>query len=190
MRESNISTRTGDYTIKLTRTAMLCAIGILIPIIMPPVPPFRIVIEPMSFTLAAHVAIFIAMFISPVSAIAVTLGTTMGFFLVLPPVIGVRAASHIVFAVVGAFYLKKHPDLLDTKWRLIAFSFIIAIIHAIAEVAVVIPFYFGGLLTEGFYARGFVMGVIILVGAGTIVHSMVDFAIARVIWQPLKKIRS
>jgi len=190
MKQANSNIRARDYTMKLTRTAMLCAIGILIPIIMPPVPPFRLVIEPMSFTLAAHVAIFIAMFISPTSAVAVTIGTTIGFFFVLPPVVGFRAASHIVFAIVGALYIQRHPDLLDKKLKLLIFSFIIAIIHAIAEVAVVVPFYFGGLLAEGFYARGFIMGVIMLVGVGTIAHSMVDFAIARVIWEPLKRLRS
>ena len=190
MRESNTGAKAKDYMIKLTRTAMLCAMGILIPIIMPPVPPFRLVIEPMSFTLAAHVAIFIAMFISPASAIAVTIGTTIGFFFVLPPVVGFRAASHIFFAVAGAYYLKYHPGLLDKKLNVLFFSFALAVIHAVAEVAVVIPFYFGGLLAEGFYNRGFFMGVIMLVGVGTIAHSMVDFAIARVVWKPLKMIRS
>ena len=48
--------------------ALLSAIGILIPIIM----PFKITIEPASFTLASHVPMFIAMYISPVVAIIVT----------------------------------------------------------------------------------------------------------------------
>ena len=186
MMKGSSQSLTAAYGVKLlTQTALLCAIGIAIPMFM----PIRVVIEPMSFTLAAHVAIFIAMFISPTSAIAVTIGTTMGFFFAgFPIVVVFRAGSHIVYAIVGSLYLKRHPDLLDKKFQLIIFSFVIAVIHAIAEVAVVIPFYFGGTLPAGFYARGFVMGIIILVGVGTIVHSIVDFFIARLIWRPLQKV--
>jgi len=172
------------YSVRLTQTALLCAIGILIPMVM----PIRLVIEPMSFTLAAHVAIFIAMFISPSTAIAVTLGTTAGFFLGgFPIVIVARAASHIFFAALGALYIKKNRHIMHRGFSLLIFSFFVAIVHAVAEVISVIPFYFAGGLPQGFYARGFIMGVMVLVGVGTIVHSMVDFAIARLVWRPLRK---
>ena len=55
--------------------ALLCAIGILIPIVMP-----KIEIGPMSFTLASHVPSFLAMFISLPVAVAVSLVTAVGFF--------------------------------------------------------------------------------------------------------------
>ena len=42
---------------------VLCAVGIVVPMFMP-----RIVLGPMSFTLASHVAVFLGMFISPASA--------------------------------------------------------------------------------------------------------------------------
>ena len=175
------------HSIRLTRTALLCAMGVLIPMVM----PIRFVVEPMSFTLASHTAIFIAMLISPVSAVAVAIGTTMGFFFAgFPIVIVFRAGSHVVFALAGALYLKKFPGLLESRLHTLIFSFGVAIIHAVAEVAVVIPFYFGGTLPGGFYARGFVMGVIVLVGVGTIIHSMVDFALARIVWRPLEKVIS
>ena len=45
---------------QLVLAGVLCGIGIVVPMLMP-----KIVIGPMSFTLASHVAIFIAMFISP-----------------------------------------------------------------------------------------------------------------------------
>ncbi len=54
---------------------ILCAIGIVVPMFMP-----RIVLGPMSFTLASHVAVFLGMFISPAVAVAVCIGTTIGFF--------------------------------------------------------------------------------------------------------------
>ena len=60
---------------RLTISALLIAMGIIIPMVMP-----RITIGPASFTLASHVPVFIAMFISPVVAIAVSLGTGFGFF--------------------------------------------------------------------------------------------------------------
>lgn len=42
---------------QLVLAGVLCGIGIVVPMLMP-----KIVIGPMSFTLASHVAIFIAMF--------------------------------------------------------------------------------------------------------------------------------
>ena len=59
---------------QLVLAGVLCGIGIVVPMLMP-----KIVIGPMSFTLASHVAIFIAMFISPKLAAVVCLGTTLGF---------------------------------------------------------------------------------------------------------------
>ena len=60
---------------KLVIAALLCAIGILIPVIS----PIKITLDPMSFTLGSHVAIFVAMFVSPAVALCVELGTTVGF---------------------------------------------------------------------------------------------------------------
>ena len=62
---------------KLTITALLMAIAIILPIIM----PVKVVIGPASYTLASHVPIFIAMFFSPSIAVMVTLGATVGFFI-------------------------------------------------------------------------------------------------------------
>ena len=61
---------------KLTTAALLIAIGIIIPMFS----PLKILIEPASFTLASHVAVMLAMFISPGVAGAVAVGTTLGFF--------------------------------------------------------------------------------------------------------------
>ena len=82
---------------QLVLAGVLCGIGIVVPMLMP-----KIVIGPMSFTLASHVAIFIAMFISPKLAAVVCLGTTLGFFMTTPVIIALRAASHICFALLGA----------------------------------------------------------------------------------------
>jgi len=168
---------------KLVLTGLLIAVGIAIPMVM----PFKIVIEPASFTLASHVAIFIAIFISPVMALSVAVGTTIGFFLGgFPVVVVLRAASHVVFSLVGGLMFRKNP--LDTlsPLRLRLYSFILGLIHAICELAVVTVFYFGQNMAPGYYEKGFVVGVILLVGVGTLVHSMVDFEIANAVTFPLR----
>lgn len=168
---------------KLAIAALLCAIGIIVPSFS----PVKLVLEPASFTLASHVAIFIAMFISPMTAVLVAIGTGIGFFLSFPVVIAFRAFSHIVFAFTGAFLLKRYPGIMRSAGKVALFAAGIGILHAVCEVLVVMPFFFGNAMTTGYYAKGFVHSVALLVGGGTVVHSLVDFAIAWVIWQPLKK---
>ena len=98
-------TMTKNKLYHMVLAGILCAIGIVVPMFMP-----RIVLGPMSFTLASHVAVFLGMFISPAIAVAVCIGTTIGFFLTTPAIIALRAASHIVFAFIGAAYLKRNPS--------------------------------------------------------------------------------
>lgn len=165
-------------------SALLCALGILIPMVMP-----KIEIGPMSFTLASHVPSFIAMFISLPVAIAVSLVTTVGFFFAgFPVIVVLRALSHIVFVVVGALLLKKNGKLTASFKTGIPFGLLLAVIHGVLEVIVVTFFYFGGALGDSFYQNGFAMSVLVLVGVGTIVHSMVDYAIAVLIWKPCQHV--
>ena len=146
---------------------VLCAVGIVVPMFMP-----RIVLGPMSFTLASHVAVFLGMFISPAVAVAA--------------IIALRAASHIVFAGLGALYLKKHPDTIDRPVASTVFNFVIALLHAAAEMIVVAPFFLSGaLFTPEQLANGFVTSVVLLVGLGTLIHSMLDYSISILIWKPV-----
>ena len=69
-----------------------------------------------------------------------------------------------------------------------AFSFIVSLIHGVCEVIVVLPFYFLNLMTSAYYDKGLFVSVILLVGVGTVVHSMVDFYIAYAVWRPIRKI--
>lgn len=93
----------------LTITALLMALAIMIPIMM----PLKVVIPPASYTLASHVPIFLAMFLSRKMAACVVIGSTLGFFVAgFPIVIVMRAASHIIFALMGAYYIKHHPGVL------------------------------------------------------------------------------
>jgi len=161
--------------------ALLCAVGIVIPLFSP-----KIVLEPASFTLASHVAIFLAMFISPSVAAAVTLGTSLGFFIAgFPIVVVLRAVSHIVFAFVGALWLKKQPEILSRFSSAAIFGIVVSVIHAICEIIIVTPFYFGNNMSSAYYAKGFVVSVLLLVGVGTVIHSLVDFIISKVIWKAI-----
>ena len=166
---------------QLTISALLIAMGIIIPMVMP-----RITIGPASFTLASHVPVFVAMFISPMVAVAVSLGTGFGFFLSATPIIALRALSHLLFAVIGALFLQKYPNLLISKkgtftlmnGRLQFFNFTIALIHSAAELLVVSVFYTMGNMPETYYTQGYMYSIFLLMGVGGVVHSLIDFNIA------------
>lgn len=167
--------------------ALLCAIGIIIPMFS----PLKILLEPASFTLASHVPIFIAMFLSPMIAISVALITGFGFlFAGFPIVVVLRALTHIVFAAVGAFILKKKGNILHSTSSTILFALVISLLHGISEVIVVTFFYWGNQMSEIYYNKGYLVTVIGLVGLGTVIHSMIDFGIAAFVWKPLKKVVS
>ena len=175
---------------RLTISALLIAMGIIIPMVMP-----RITIGPASFTLASHVPVFIAMFISPVVAIAVSLGTGFGFFLSATPIIALRALSHLIFAVIGAVILQKHPEILINKegkftllnGKLQLFNVGIGVIHSAAELVVVSVFYTMGNLPGTYYTAGFMYSIFLLMGVGGLIHSLVEFSIAYFLASTLSK---
>lgn len=168
----------------MTISALLCAIGISIPMFS----PVKIILEPASFTLASHVPIFIAMFISPYAAISVALITGFGFlFAGFPIVIVMRALSHLVFAAAGSYMLKKKVKLLSNAKGTVFFGLLMSLIHAVCEVLVVTFFYWGGSINS---SKGYLITVIGLVGLGTIIHSMVDYSLALLVWNPLQRIVS
>jgi len=131
----------------MTMTALLTAIAILIPIIM----PFKIVIPPASYTLGSHIPIFIAMFLSPLMA---------------------------------AFVI-KFPETLDKPKASWIFNFVLGVVHAIAEVIACIIFY----ATSGTNVENMFYVLFVLVGFGTIVHSMVDYTLALAVYKVLRKRR-
>ncbi|MEG0528480.1 hypothetical protein [Amedibacillus sp. YH-ame10] len=166
---------------KMVLSAMLIAVGILIPM----VSPIKVLIEPMSFTLASHVAIMIAVFVSPSVAVSVALGTTLGFLLAAFPLpVVLRALSHVIWAFGGAYYLKKHPETLNSLVKTIIFVVCVGVVHALCEVIVVLPTYMGTTTTSEF-----VYMVFGLVGVGTIVHSSIDFVISIAVWKVICKSR-
>ena len=173
-------------TFNLALTGMLIAVGIVIPLFS----PVKIILEPASFTLASHVAIFIAMFISPAMAVAVSLGTTLGFFLAgFPLTVVLRALTHVIFALAGAIYLKKHDNApIQSVRSSLGFSFVIGVLHAFCEVLVVLPFYLNGSMPQANYEKGFFVSIFLLVGVGSIIHSMVDMCISIWLYKPISSV--
>ena len=128
------------------------------------------------------------MMISPGTAAAVAVGTTIGFFFSATPVIALRAASHLVFALAGAFYLQKRPATLTSPVGVHTFSFLICILHSLCELVVVAFFYFGGGMAESYYQQGF-LHVLLVLGIGSVIHSIVDYEIALVVFKALSRQR-
>lgn len=164
----------------LSIAALLIAMGITIPMFMP-----KIIIPPASYTLASHVPVFISMFISPPIALAVALGTGVGFLLSTPLIVAVRAFCHCIFALVGAFYIHKHPQIIDNTKSLVAFNLLIGLLHASIECLAVTPFFLTNVTHTGTYFTV----VFLAVGVGGFFHSLVDFTIATTILKrvPLKR---
>ena len=175
---------TKNSVLNMTMAALLCAIGIAIPMFS----PIKVILEPASFTLASHVPIFIAMFLSPATAAFVAIGTTLGFFFGgFPIAIVLRAATHLIFALCGSLYIARRPAILDSKISSTVFSFILALVHAACEVAVVTPLFLGNAMSDSYYSTGYVTAVLLLVGVGSVVHSMVDFVLAQILWRLYKR---
>lgn len=169
---------------RMVLAGLLCAIGILIPMVMP-----KIVIGPVSMTLASHVPVFIGMLISPAVAIAVCLGTTVGFFLTTNPLIALRALSHIVFATLGARYLVKHPQVIEKPVSSTLFNAVLALCHALCEVISVTPFFLMGTQFKAEQlSNGFFQAVVLMIGVVAFFHSMIDYAISIAIWKPLSRV--
>ena len=102
-----------------------------------------------------------------------------------PIVIVLRAFSHIFFGTLGAFYLQKHPQTLDNPKSSLIFNFILGLVHAIAEVFACIIFY----ASTGTDLKSMFYVLFVLVGFGTIVHSMIDYYLALAVYKALKKRR-
>lgn len=141
-------------TRKLTYTGLLTAMAIVIALTVP-----KVIIGPFTATLTAHVPMFLAMFLGPVAAVMVGLGSTFGFFLALGPVVAARAFTHVFVGLVGAILLKKK----------VSFKTVILLtapIHGVLEAISVIPF-------------GFIMyKILVTIGVGTILHHLTDGIIA------------
>ena len=142
---------------EMVMSALLTALALLIPL------AFRgwlqVYTPPFSATIASHVPSMLAMFMGPLPAALVGLGSTLGFAITLGPVIAARAFIHVIWGVGGAYLYRAGLR----PWAVIA---AIIPIHALGEALVVLPFGFS--LYQAF----------VVVGIGTALHHAADGAIA------------
>lgn len=150
---------------KITYAGLLTALAIIIPI---QFSFLRIQMGPFTATIAAHVPIFLSMLFGPWVAIAVGLGSTIGFLLTSSAVVAARASSHIVVGFVGSLLVNRGMSFR----KVVLFT---APIHGLIEAAAVIPF-------------GFTMyKVLVVVGVGTVIHHFVDGTLSYVLIKSLAK---
>lgn len=145
--------------------ALLTALSLLIPIAFGSY--LKVYLPPFSATLASHVPVMLAMLVSPTVAALVGIGSSIGFLIVLGPVIAARALVHVLVGIVGALIVARNRSFLTAL-------LVTAPIHALGEVIAVLPFGFTS------YEAW------ILVGVGTLLHHSADAAISLAIAFSLK----
>lgn len=161
--------------------AVLTAISILIPAYMPSIP-----FDPagaMTVTPFSHLPIFIASFINPVVAVFTCGGTVLGFFIKgANPVVLVRAASHIIFALVCSFIMQKGKGYRGLSFY--ALCGIVTVLHAAAEILVAaLAVYLGFLIPPN--NQKAVFYVLVTVGLLTAGHSIFDYSFGVLIYNTL-----
>ena len=81
--------------------------------------------------------------------------------------------------------MKKFPQTIENHKSPLLFNFVLGLIHALGEVLACVIFY--SVTGEDFQKLFYVLFV--LVGFGTIIHSMIDYVIALTIFKSIRKIR-
>jgi niacin transporter len=143
-------------TRELALGALLAALSLVVPIAFG---FLRVTIPPWTGTITAHVPMMLAMFVSPVVALAAGLGSGVGFLLATgSAMVATRAFSHAIWGVLGALLYRR-----GLKPWLVLLT--ILPIHALLEAAIVLPF--------GFTLQR----ALVVVGVGTSLHHVVDSAI-------------
>lgn len=168
--------RTKDMVI----AALLTSLSILIPNVFPTIP-----LGPFTATFASHLPTIISMFISPVVALATSVGSLFGFVIKCAgsPWVIARAAMHIPFAMLGVYMLKKHCNIYIT-------GLVTMVVHAVLEVVAVLPFL--GMMpmtpkTISLFGMEISLGWATVILIGTMLHHIIDFAIALAVIPALKK---
>lgn len=164
-----MNTRISKSIKSLTIAGLLTALAIVIPLFMPKLP----VPQPFSVTPASHLAVILAMFVSPFTVVCTVIGSTVAFFVALGPIVAMRAFSHIIFALVGSYMIKK-------RYNLFLMLVITAILHGLGEVVVVSFFALFGMGNTAMY---FIWGV---TGGITVLHHLFDFGIAMIVYNALR----
>ncbi len=162
-----------NRTQKLVLAGLLTGLAIVIPMFMP-----RFVLGAYTATLASHLPIAIATLLSPVMAVAVALGSAVGFFMTAPLVVALRALTHVLYALLLALLLRRIGE--RRPLALIFAVLITGVVHAAAELLVVI------LMGTGVENSQLILFWTFF---GTLAHHCVDFGLAFIVCRALKKAR-
>jgi niacin transporter len=112
------------------------------------------------------------MLLGPEVAIMTGLGSALGFFLNLGPLVGARAFMHVFVGLLGVMLIKR-------GWSFPKVILATGPLHGILEVLVVMPFI------------GFdVYKLLIITGVGTFLHHLADGFISQVIVKFLERSRA
>lgn len=109
----------------ITFAAILTAISLLLTF-----NPIKVTIGPFTMTPASHVPTMVALFINPIVTVLTVIGSTIGFAIVTNPIVAIRAASHIIFALVGYKMIKSHMNIFLT-------IVVTGVLHAVGEMLIV-----------------------------------------------------
>lgn len=159
-----------SQTKKIAITALLIALSFVMPYFMPTITlPFT------TFTLFSHVPVIIAMFVSPFTALMSCIGTALAFFLKTSPIVALRAASHIFFALPGSIAIDK--GLITKGISIFLGCLVLGIIHGVAEIIVVAIFL-------GVQGQTFTLYYIMIeVGLITLGHHCIDYIFSLVVYK-------
>ena len=151
-------------TRELTLAAILTALSILITY-----SPVKLVLPFFTLTLGAHVPTLLAMFVSPWVTIMTVIGSCRGFFMTIPApnaiIVVTRAATHLVFALLGYQMIKKN-------WNIWLIILVTAFIHALTEGVTV--YLLTPIILKGEQAA---ITAAAIAFSGTALHHLIDCAI-------------
>lgn len=158
--------------------ALLTALSMLITF-----SPFRLPLpSPFSVTLASHVPTMVALFINPTVTLFTVIGSVLGFAVTAadPIIVPLRAATHIVFALVGRYCI-THKLIKNDIANYIAVIILTSLLHAAAEAGVV------ALMTPIIAPEKMTSTILTVTFVGTLFHHYVDAIITVPIVISLRK---
>lgn len=151
-------------TREIVLAAILTAFSILITY-----SPVKLVLPAFTLTLASHVATLLAMLISPWVAVMTIIGSCLGFFMTIPApnsiIVIARAASHLVFALLGIKMISSG------KLNIVLIVLITGVLHALCEGLAV--FALTPIILPGEAAAAAAAIAVV----GTFLHHLIDCAI-------------
>ncbi len=157
-------------------SALLIALAIFIPMI-----SFRITLPYFTMTLASHVPVLLSMFLNPVCAVLVAVGSFVGFLFSATIEVALRALTHVIFAFVGAYMLKKNANIFLVL-------LVTMLLHAVCETLVMGCFGFQMLGMDQAVSFGGQLAVAGIIAGLTMVHHLIDSAITFVIYKAIKPV--